>query len=125
MYMRLVALSVVFALLCAGPVFSHHGSSEYQMDQVQTLTGLVKEWKWSYPHTWLTLVVDDKNGAKVEWALEGGAPGALMRAGWERTKLKPGEKVTVHMSPAKDGSHVGRIAHITKEDGTILSNGGL
>jgi hypothetical protein len=69
-------------------------------------------------------VVDDKNGAKVEWALEGRAPGVLGRAGWDRTILKPGEKVTVHMSPAKDGSHVGIIARVTKEDGTILGNGG-
>jgi len=111
-------------LLYAVPAFPHHSNSAYQVDQVVTLTGIVKEWKWTNPHTWLYLTVDDEKGGKVEWAVEGRAPGVLGRAGWDRFVLKPGEKVTVHMSPAKDGSHVGIIARVTKEDGTILGNGG-
>ena len=118
----LVAASVV--LLCSAPAVAHHSNSAYQVDQVMTLMGVVKEWKWSNPHTWLYMTVDDGKGGKVEWAVEGRAPGVLGRIGWDRTILKPGEKVTVHMSPAKDGSHVGIIARVTKEDGTILGNGG-
>jgi len=123
--MRFVALLAAGAVLvCAVPAISHHSNSAYQVDQVLTVTGVVKEWKWSNPHTWLTLIVDDPKAGKVEWALEGRAPGVLGRAGWDRTVLKPGEKVTVHMSPAKDGTRVGIIARVTKEDGTILGNGG-
>jgi translation initiation factor IF-1 len=117
-----VAASVV--LLGAIPAVAHHSNSAYQVDQVQTLVGVVKEWKWSNPHTWLYVMVDDGKGGKVEWAVEGRAPGVLGRVGWDRTILKAGDKVTVHMSPAKDGSHVGIIARVTKEDGTILGNGG-
>jgi hypothetical protein len=120
-----IAIWAVIAVLnCAVPAMSHHSNSAYQVDQVQTLTGVVKEWKWSNPHTWLYLTVDDPKAGKVEWALEGRAPGVLGRAGWDRTILKPGEKVTVHMSPAKDGTRVGIIARVTKADGTILGNGG-
>ena len=125
MQIRLIASSVAIALLaCAAPAFPHHSNSAYVVDQVMTLTGVVKEWKWSNPHTWLYLTVDDGKGGKVEWAVEGRAPSVLGRAGWDKFVLKPGEKVTVHMSPAKDGSHVGIIARVTKEDGTILGNGG-
>jgi len=125
MQIRIIALVAALAVvLCALPAIAHHSNSAYQVDQVQTLTGVVKEWKWSNPHTWLYMIVDDGKGGKVEWAVEGRAPGVLGRAGWDRTILKPGEKVTVHMSPAKDGSHVGIIARVTKEDGTILGNGG-
>jgi|SRR5437899_1140022 len=124
MHIRIIALSTAAAMLvCAAPAVSHHSNSAYQVDQVITLTGVVKEWKWSNPHTWLYLTVDDK-GAKMDWALEGRAPGVLGRAGWDRSVLKAGEKVTVHLSPAKDGSRVGIIARVTKEDGTILGNGG-
>ncbi len=122
---RFLALLVAAAmLLFATPGISHHSNSAYQVDQVRTLTGVVKEWKWSNPHTWLYLMVDDEKSGKVEWAVEGRAPGVLGRVGWDRSVLKPGDKVTVHMSPAKDGSHVGIIARVTKEDGTILGNGG-
>src|SRR6266480_2754537 len=125
MHFRIIALVVAVAvLLCGVPAIAHHSNSAYQVDQVQTLVGIVKEWKWSNPHTWLYMTVDDGKGGKVEWAVEGRAPGVLGRAGWDRFVLKPGEKVTVHASPAKDGSHVGIIARVTKEDGTILGNGG-
>jgi len=125
MHIRIIALAAAASLLfCAGPAMSHHSNSAYQVDQIITLTGIVKEWRWTNPHTWLHLTVDDEKGGKVEWAVEGRAPGVLGRVGWDRFVLKPGEKVTVHASPAKDGSHVGIIARVTKEDGTILGNGG-
>jgi len=92
------------------------------VEKVVALTGTVKSWKWSNPHTWLTLTVQNEKGELVDWELEGRAPGVLGRIGWDRTILKPGEKVTVHMSPAKDGSKVGIIARVTKSDGTILGN---
>lgn len=118
-----IITSAIFCtlLLWAIPAMSHHSNSAYQVDQVTSVTGIVKEWKWTNPHTWLYLTVEEK-GEKVEWALEGRAPGILGRAGWDRTILKPGEKVTVHMSRAKDGSRVGIIARVDKADGTILGN---
>src|SRR5690606_12585618 len=57
-----------------------------------------------------------------EWAVEGRAPGVLGRAGWDSASLTPGETVTVHASPAKNGDPIGIIARVTKADGTILGN---
>ena len=75
----LVSGAVSAVLLSAMPAVSHHSNSAYQVDQVVTLTGVVKEWKWTNPHTWLYLTVDDDKGGKVEWAVEGRAPGVLGR----------------------------------------------
>ena len=122
---RFVITAVVAAILCcAMPVLSHHSNSAYEVEKVVTVSGTVKLWKWSNPHTWLTLAVQNEKGETVEWELEGRAPGVLGRIGWDREILKAGEKVTVHMSPAKDGSRVGIIARVTKADGTILGNSG-
>jgi hypothetical protein len=120
---RGIVTSVVLTgvLLCAAPARSHHSNVAYEVTKVVTITGVVKEFRWVNPHTWLHLIVDE-NGSKVEYQVEGRAPGVLLRAGWTKTSLKPGEKVTVDMSPAKDGTKVGIIARVTKEDGTILSN---
>ena len=104
------------------PLAAHHSNVAYEVTKVITVTGVVKSFEWVNPHTWLHLVVQDEKGAMAEWAAEGRAPGILLRAGWTRTSLKPGEKVTVDMSPAKDGSKVAIIARVTKADGTILSN---
>jgi hypothetical protein len=115
-------LLVVVAVVVPLPIRAHHSNVAYEVTKVITVTGVVKDFEWVNPHTWLHLTVDDEKGGKVEWAAEGRAPGILLRAGWTKTSLKPGEKVTVDMSPAKDGSKVAIIARVTKADGTILSN---
>jgi hypothetical protein len=115
-------LAAAAFLLCAVPAHSHHSNVAYEVTKVITITGVVKEFQWVNPHTWLHVVVDDGKGGKVEWAAEGRAPGILGRAGWSRSVLKAGETVTIDMSPAKDGTKVGIIARVTKADGTILSN---
>lgn len=122
MQRRLIAPLIAAIFILAIPALAHHSNSAYQVEKVVALTGTVKSWKWSNPHTWLTLTVQNEKGELVDWELEGRAPGVLGRIGWDRTILKPGEKVTVHMSPAKDGSKVGIIARVTKSDGTILGN---
>jgi|SRR5687768_1152467 len=110
------------ALLVPALAQSHHSNVAYEVTKVVTITGVVKEFEWVNPHTWLHVVVEDGKGGKVEWACEGRAPGILSRAGWTRSALKAGERVTVDMSPAKDGSKVSIIARVTKADGTVLSN---
>jgi hypothetical protein len=96
--------------------------SSAPVTKVITVTGVVKEFQWVNPHTWLHLTVDDLKGGTVEWMAEGRAPGILLRAGWTKNSLKGGETVTVDMSPAKNGSLKAIIARVTKADGTILSN---
>ena len=101
---------------------AHHSNSAYQVDQIVTLTGTVKEWRWMNPHTWLLMTVQGADGKTQEWAVEGRPPGILGRAGWNSTILVPGERVTVHASPAKNGDPEGIIARVTKADGTVLGN---
>jgi hypothetical protein len=124
MQRRVITSLIAGIFVVTASVAAHHSNSAYEVEKVLTLSGTVKAWKWSNPHTWLTLTVQNEKGEIVDWELEGRAPGVLGRIGWDRTILKPGEKVTVHMSPAKDGSKVGIIARVTKADGTILGNSG-
>jgi hypothetical protein len=120
----IVSVAVMVAALQLGevPALSHHSNVAFAVETVLTATGTVKQWQWSNPHTWLIMDVDDGKGGKVEWAMEGRAPGVLLRAGWSRSVLKAGDKVTVHYSPSKDGSKVGMIARVTMADGKVLPN---
>ena len=119
------AASVVVALLWIsfGQVVSaHHSNVAFAVETVLEAKGVVKEWQWSNPHTWLLMTVEDGKGGTTEWAMDGRAPGVLLRAGWTPKVLKPGDKITVHYSPSKDGSKVGMIARVTLADGRILAN---
>lgn len=109
-------------LFLATPAFSHHSNVAFEVTKVVTIKGVVKQFEWRNPHTWLLMTVDDGKGGKVDWAVEGRAPGVLSRAGWSPKSLQPGDVVTVDMSPARDGSKTGLIARVTKADGTILPN---
>ena len=119
-YAKIAAVAAI--LVPAVPTAAHHSNSAYQVDQIVTLEGTVKEWRWMNPHTWLYITVEGEGGQTKEWAVEGRPPGILGRAGWSSTILKPGERVTVHASPAKNGDPEGIIARVTKADGTVLGN---
>ena len=116
------ALTVLVALLGATPALPHHSNVAFEVNKIITLTGVVTEFRWVNPHTWIGLSVDDGKGAKSVWAIEGRAPGVLARAGWSRSSMKVGDTVTIDFSPAKDGSKTGLVARVTKSDGTILAN---
>ena len=119
---RVLVAALLVAVFCPAVALPHHSNVAYEVTKVITITGVVKDFEWVNPHTWLHVIVDDGKGGKVEWACVGRAPGVLLRAGWSRSILKPGETVTIDMSPAKDGSKVSIIARVTKADGKILSN---
>jgi hypothetical protein len=116
--MRIVSF-VIAALLVATSALAHHSNSAFDGDKVVVLTGTVIEWKWTNPHVWIILSVDEGNG-KVEWAIEGRTPGQLVRAGWSKTTLKAGETITVDFSPAKDGTRTGLLTRVRRADGSVV-----
>ena len=115
-------VAVLLAALATTSVFAHHSNSAFDGDKVMVLTGTVAEWKWMNPHVWIFLSVDDGNGGKVQWEIEGRTPGQLIRAGWSKTILKAGETITVDFSPAKDGSHTGLLTRVRRADGTVVGS---
>ena len=116
------ALVALLSLLLASPAHPHHSNVAFEVNKIVTLTGVVTEFRWVNPHTWIGVSVDDGKGAKTVWAVEGRAPGVLARAGWSHSSIKVGDTVTIDFSPAKDGSKTGLVARVTKSDGTILAN---
>ena len=111
---------VIAALLATASAVAHHSNSAFDGDKVMVLTGTVTEWKWTNPHVWIILSVDDDKGGKVVWSIEGRTPGQLVRAGWSRTTLKAGETITVDFSPAKDDSRTGLLTRVRRADGTVV-----
>ena len=111
---------VLTVLMAATSALAHHSNSAFDGDKVVVLTGTITEWKWTNPHVWIFLSVNDTNGGKVQWEIEGRTPGQLVRAGWSKTTLTVGETVTVDFSPAKDGTHTGLLTRVRRADGSVV-----
>jgi hypothetical protein len=55
---------------------------------------------------WVKGTIHEEDEPTV-WALESTSPGNLVRRGWSRGTLKPGDKVVVEMSPLRESDKKG------------------
>ena len=121
------ALSLAALAACAltAPAFAHHSFSMFDADKAVTMTGTVKEFEWTNPHSWLRIMVQDQaTGKTMQWALEMGSPLQQQRVGWKPDSVKPGDKVTVTIHPLKDGSRGGQFMSAVLPSGQQLGMGG-
>jgi len=123
--MRLRHLGVMTgaALMTAfgGPALSHHSfGAEFDRNAPVHLEGEVVRFEWVNPHSWLVIDVTKEDGSVEQWRVEGGAPSALLRRGWNRNSLPPGTKVVVDGFMAKDGSPRANARDIVFPDGKRL-----
>jgi hypothetical protein len=119
-------LAVSAALLAVTlPLAAHHSfAAEYDDNKPVTLTGTVTKLEWMNPHAHFYLDIKDKEtGAVKNWEFEVAALNALIRRGWTRNSLKPGDVVTVEGFLAKDGSALVNAKTVTMSDGRKIFAG--
>ena len=118
------ALAVLMIAAASMPAAAHHSfAAEFDIDQPVRLRGEVIRMEFTNPHSWIYLRVTTDSGEVQEWAIEGGAPNALIRRGWNRNSLPAGTEVTVLGYRSRDGSYKASGAAVTLPDGTSLSVG--
>ena len=104
---KISAAAISALLIAAGatvPVAAHHSfSAEFDINQPVQLTGEVIRMEFTNPHSYIYLKVTTDSGDVQEWAIEGGAPNALIRRGWNRNSLPAGTEITVVGYRSRDG----------------------
>ena len=84
-------------------VLAHHSfSAEYDSTQKVEITGVVTEFVWRNPHSFMKMDVTDKDGATKTWTLEWGSISSLQQYSINRTSIKPGDKIIVSGQAARD-----------------------
>lgn len=112
-------------LMAGGPLFAHHGGSDYDVQHPTSIKGTVTEFYWSNPHCQIFLDTKDDSGKVVNWTIETLAPAVLKRAGWTRETLHTGDQITITLVPSKRNTPVGMLRKVVLPNGTELSGGAL
>lgn len=104
------------------PVLAHHSfAAEYDANKKVELKGTVTKFEWTNPHAHFYMDVTDADGKVANWNFELASPNMMVRNGWTRHSLKPGDMVVVVAAMAKDGTHTASAQTIMLSDGTTLT----
>jgi hypothetical protein len=114
--------AMIVALLLAPYALAHHSTAMFDMAKTVEITGTIKEFQWTNPHTFTYVTVGGDAAVAGEYALEGMSPNYLGREGWSRHTLKPGDKVTLQVHPLKDGRKGGFMVSVKLPDGKVMYN---
>jgi len=105
---------------CSQPAFAHHSFAMYDSGKQITIEGVVKEVQWTNPHVWIEVMVPNAAGGQDEWSVECTSVNFMIRRGFSKHTVKPGDRISVSLSPLKDGSHGGSFKGINSLNGAPL-----
>jgi len=87
-----------------GPALAHHSNAMFDLQHLIELEGVVQEYKFVSPHSFIVLQVKGADGSITVWNLEGQTPSALVREGWSRKTLKAGDELKLKIAPLRSGA---------------------
>ncbi len=117
---RDLALVLAAAGIGMSPALAHHSPVMFDQTRQVTLTGTVREFQWTNPHSYIQLLVKNDAGQDEEWSLEMGASVYLYNLGWRPSTLKAGDTVTVTIAPLRKGGNGGLLLEAATADGTPI-----
>ena len=110
------ALSLMTSLAAA-----HHSQAIYDNDQIVTIEGVVTDYRWTNPHTYLYVETQSDSGDTVVQAIEGQVTAIMRRLGWDSDTFAPGDHVIVQAHPSRDPKRMMALLYSAEKDGVTYS----
>src|SRR5205085_2348132 len=108
------------ALALSAPAFAHHSHAMFDHEKLQTITGTVMTFAYVNPHGELDIAVEGKKGELVKYWFEMSNLTQMVQRGIRMNTFKPGDKITVHYHPLKDGRLGGSYTSIVAANGHVF-----
>ena len=115
---NLLAIILLMAVL---PSFAHHGNAAYDTTKTVTVQGKITDFQFTNPHVMVFFEAKNDKGNMEKWQGELTSPNHLMRTGWTRETLKPGDQVTFGGLRANSGATTLWITKIVAADGREIA----
>ena len=118
---RLAIAAMLATAAVPATALAHHSYAMFDhTKEVVLKDATVVQWEWTSPHTWLYVLVPESGKEPAKYSIEGGNPGLLRRMGYGKGSMSPGDKVTVYISPLKNGEKGGAMNAVSLPNGTLL-----
>ena len=116
-----IVLGVVLSFVSLSSM-AHHSGSMFEEKKTITLTGVIKEFQYTNPHSWLIIDVTGDDGKVTSWGFEAEGPSTLLRAGIKKSDFKPGTTITMTARPMRDGRPAGYwVSAVRESDGKVFN----
>jgi hypothetical protein len=117
-WMVLLAGAAAFAI--SAPAVAHHSHAMFDHEKLETITGTVMNFAYVNPHGELDVAVEGKKGELVKYWFEMSNLSQMVGRGIRISTFKPGDKITVHYHPLKDGRLGGSYTSIVAANGHVF-----
>jgi len=101
---QLLAFLISGFFVGGNSALAHHSFAMFDQDNPIELDGVVQEFKFTSPHTFIILQVKEPDGKLRTWSLEGQSPSALVRDNWSSKAITPGDEIRLTISPLRSGA---------------------
>ncbi len=115
----LLTMFIAIAMMSV-PVFAHHGTAAFDTSKSVKVKGTVTDFQFVNPHVQVYFECKNEKGETEKWQGELTAPNKLIRAGWSKNTLKPGDTITVSGYAAASGAHTIWIRELIGPTGESL-----
>jgi hypothetical protein len=109
-----MSVPLLFYVCDASP---HHAGVMFDDESEVTVAGVVREFQFTNPHSWLLLDVTNPDGPVTTWGFEAEGPSIMMRRGIRPGDLAPGTRLTVTGHPMRDGRPAAAWTKAVRADG--------
>jgi len=114
------ALGAIVLLTASDTSLGHHSPAVFDRSREITITGIVREFRWGNPHSWIHLDVEDADGNVGTWSVEMNPATMIARNGWTRRTVEPGDRVAIVVHPLRNDEKGGQYISATLENGTVM-----
>jgi len=123
--LAIFAVLLLNLLLFPKPSLAHHGGAAYDSTKTTTLKATITDFSFQNPHVLIYFDAKDDSGNVDHWTCEAANPAVLIREGWKRDTIKPGDQVTILGHAAKSGAKNMRFEKIILPNGKELQGQNL
>ena len=114
----IIAICATTVLLWVTTAAAHHSAAQFDLRKIVAIEGVVKEFDVRNPHARAVVTVtDDKGTRDIEF--EGHSASHFYRAGYTHDMVHVGDKISILISPRKDGKDGGFLQAFTVDGRTV------